>query len=259
LGDSSGRLDELMGVSYELRRIAGQMRKAVLRFRIGGAWREQGGTWARNYPDYESYLAHQRTKLDAMRASSLQSHDARFFHALRVRLSLLPFSLRGRSVLCLAARQGSEVRAFIDAGAFAIGIDLNPGRENRYVVTGDFHALQFATGSVEIVYTNSLDHSFDFDRSVGEVLRVLSDDGYFIVEAGRGVEAGDEPGFYESFGWASPDVLLDAIAERGFILENRSGLDVPWRGVQFVLRKATPIPDDNGVKRLGARVPSAAQ
>ena len=49
-----------------------------------------------------------------------------------------------RTVLCLAARIGTEVKAFLDLGCFAIGIDLNPGTDNRYVVHGDFHDLQFA-------------------------------------------------------------------------------------------------------------------
>ena len=53
---------------------------------------------------------------------------------------------------------------FIDHGAFAVGIDLNPGRDNRWVVIGDFHALQYADASVDVVYTNSFDHVFELER-----------------------------------------------------------------------------------------------
>jgi hypothetical protein len=60
----------------------------------------------------------------------------------------------GRTVLCLAARNESE--AWTDADFLAIGIDLNPGENNRFVVVGDFHALQFRDGVFDVVFTNSL-------------------------------------------------------------------------------------------------------
>src|SRR5215216_3610430 len=96
----------------------------------------------------------QARKVRAHRAKSIRAHDRRFYDALRERLETLPFPLLRRRVLCLGARQGTEVRAFIDRGGFAVGIDLNPGEKNRYVLIGDFQELQFATGSVDIVYTN---------------------------------------------------------------------------------------------------------
>ena len=68
---------------------------------------------------------------------------------------------KAASVLCLGARQGTEVKAFLDLGCFAVRIDLEPGAENQFVVQGDFHDLKFPTESVDIVFTNSLDHAFD--------------------------------------------------------------------------------------------------
>jgi SAM-dependent methyltransferase len=227
-----------MDIPQGLRRLAAQLRHTALRFRVGENWRDQGETWTRAYPDYQAYLAHQRTKRDALRAHSLDKHDARFFEGLRARLDRIPLSVRNRSVLCLGARQGSEVRAFIESGAFAIGVDLNPGQKNLYVVAGDFHDLQFATGSVEIVYTNSLDHAFDLNRVLAEVTRVLTGDGCLIVEAGRGVAKGDLPGFYESFAWADPSVLLRMVLEHGFGLEEQSEFEVPWPGMQYILRRS---------------------
>src|SRR5690606_32891810 len=105
---------------------------------------------------------------------------------------------------------------FIDRGAFAVGIDLNPGRENRWVVVGDFHALQFADASVDVVYTNSLDHAFDLSPVLAEVRRVLKDDGDFVVEMGLGVEEGGQPGFYEALSWRRADELVARILEGGF-------------------------------------------
>jgi len=147
-------------VKWDVRRIWHQARKVVLRRRIGERWDDAGDFRSRRYPDYETYLEHQKTKFSALRSSSIERHDRRFFPALVARLSGLPIEIRGRSVLCLAARQGTEVRAFIEQGAFAVGIDLNPGPMNRHVMVGDFHDLQFADGSIDLVFTNSLDRRF---------------------------------------------------------------------------------------------------
>ncbi|HKP75860.1 MAG TPA: class I SAM-dependent methyltransferase [Longimicrobiaceae bacterium] len=224
----------------EGRRIGGQGRKALLRLRLGQHWREAEGERLsrRVYPSYETYLAHQRVKLDAHRDSSIARYDRNFFAALSERLSRAPLSLRGCSVLCLAARQGTEVRAFIGQGAFAVGIDLNPGRENRYVVTGDFHALQFADGTVDVVFTNSLDHAFDLPRVLAEVHRVLVPDGVLLAEVGRGSGAGVTPGFYEALAWHSVDDLLPKLLAGGFTLEHRAPFEAPWPGEQLILRKA---------------------
>lgn len=224
-------------LARESRRIVAQGKKVLLRARIGEQWSTaEDGSQRRAYPDYETYLEHQRTKLDAFRDSSIERHDRRFHAALSERLAQLPFTLRRKSVLCLAARQGSEVRAFIDQGAFAVGIDLNPGRDNRYVMVGDFHALQFADGTVDVVYTNSLDHAFDLGRILGEVRRVLAPGGALIAEVGRG--GGEGRGFYEALAWDSVEALVARFAELGFQLEHRDSFELPWPGERLILRVA---------------------
>lgn len=224
-------------VKWDIRRLYWQARKVLLRKRVGDRWDRDGGFGRRQYPDYETYVEHQRTKLGAFRSKSVIGHDRRFHAALRERLSALEEDLRGRTVLCLAARQGSEVRAFIDQGAFAIGIDLNPGPDNRYVVVGDFHDLQFADGSVECVYTNSLDHAFDLDRILAEVTRVLRPDGLLLVEANTGEGEGADAGPYESLVWPSVEALADRILPHGFSLERQAGFEVPWPGSQLLFRR----------------------
>lgn len=219
---------------FEARRILAQGKKVMIKLRIGQRWQPSDERFTqRVYPSYEAYLSHQRTKLDALRHKSIAGHDQRFYDSLRKRLQKLPLELERRAVLCLAARQGTEVRAFIDEGAFAVGIDLNPGRGNRYVVVGDFHDLQFATGSVELVFTNSLDHAFDLNRILNEVHRVLVNEGFLLVEVGEP----EGRGFYESLSWSSVDDLLGRIQEGGFQLEHRERFELPWIGEQLLLRK----------------------
>jgi SAM-dependent methyltransferase len=227
----------------ELLRVWAQAKKSALRLRIGQRWSASAGAdgFARRvYPDYETYLRHQRLKVDALRERSLEGHDRRFHAALSERLQENPLEVKGRSVLCLGARKGTEVRVFIERGAFAVGIDLNPGKDNRWVVVGDFHALQFADGSVDVVYTNSLDHVFDIDRVLAEVLRVLKPDGVFVVEMGLGSEEGGGPGFYEALAWPRMDELVERIVKSGLRVRGRFPFKLPWRGMQIVLEKAAP-------------------
>ncbi|HEX8360815.1 MAG TPA: class I SAM-dependent methyltransferase [Longimicrobium sp.] len=231
----SNLLRERLG--RESRRIVAQGMKVLLRLRIGEEWRPaDDGSRRRAYPDYETYLEHQRTKLDAFRGSSIERHDRRFHAALAKRLAVLPISFERKAVLCLAARQGSEVRAFIDQGAFAVGIDLNPGRDNRYVVVGDFHDLQFAAGTVDVVYTNSLDHAFDLGRILAEVRRVLVPGGILIAEVGSG--GGEGRGFYEALSWDSVDTLMVRFVHHGFRVEHRHPITIPWKGELLLLHAA---------------------
>jgi hypothetical protein len=44
--------------------------------------------------------------------------------------------LAGKSILCIGARLGGEVRAFTRLGALAIGVDLNPGVRNPWSLWG---------------------------------------------------------------------------------------------------------------------------
>ena len=226
-----------MGVRREVERILAQVRKIRLKRQIGDRWSEGDGFSARVYPDYETYLAHQGTKLPAMRAKSLQRHDDRFYTALHERIAALGLQLLAKPVLCLAARQGTEVRVFRDLGAFAVGIDLEPGRGNEYVTVGDFHKLRFAERAVGIVFTNSMDHAFDPDRMMGEVSRVLEPGGLFIAEVGSGTTTDFGKGAYESFAWKSIDDLLPRLLKHGFSLGKRTPFTVPWPGEQIVLQK----------------------
>ena len=124
----------------------------------------------RQFASYEDYVDVQRSKLGFV---DLENHEPRFREALANRIAASRFVSKGACVLCLGARLGGEVRAFLDCGCFAVGIDLNPGDNNSVVLHGDFHQLVFPDQSVDVVFTNSLDHCFDLNQVCREVLRVL--------------------------------------------------------------------------------------
>ncbi len=203
--------------------------------RLDLPWRREGAFSVRAYESYEGYRDHQAAKLPTL---NLEDYDTRYRQVLGERLSKLPFLPPGSSVLCLAARIGTECKAFLDQRCFAVGIDLNPGDGNRYVVHGDFHQLQFADSSVDCVFTNSLDHAFDLDRIVREVARVLKPRGVFLAEivAGTEDEAGREPGRFEALWWERLESVVQQIADKGFHVEHRESFTFPWRGEQVAFR-----------------------
>jgi SAM-dependent methyltransferase len=76
-------------------------------------------------------------------------------------------------MLCLGARFGEEVRAWQDLDFNAIGIDLNPGPNNEYVIKGDFHNIPWPDESFDYVWSNAIDHSLYLEQVVRETYRVL--------------------------------------------------------------------------------------
>ena len=129
----------------------------------------------RKYKTYQDYVRHQASKL-GKKLPRITVHDKQYENIVYGRYK----DVKGKSILCLAARLGGEVRAFKRRGATAIGIDLNPGKDNPDVIQGDFHDIPFGDNEFDIVFCNSLDHVLYMDKFLKEVKRVSRD--VFILE-----------------------------------------------------------------------------
>ena len=197
-------------------------------------WSGEGDLRRRVYPSYEAYLSHQASKLSERRDTA-----ERFNEALRQHLPdrLADLELAGAKVVCVAARLGGEVQVFRDRGAFAVGVDIEPGPGNPWVLFGDMHNLeQFADGVADVVYCNSLDHAYDVAKVALEVQRLLAPSGVWIVEA---MKDDGRVGDWEVTAWSNVDELITAI-ERDTVLRavpNHSHFDEPWPGehIRFVI------------------------
>lgn len=198
-------------------------------WRLGVGWERDTGLMRRQYASHEQYRAHQRSKLAYMEPENLRSYDTRLREALTDRLRQAGIRA-GSRVLCLAARRGGEVRAFLDCGCFAVGMDLNPGADNPYVVSGDFHALQFPDHVVDVVFTNSLDHVRDLKAVVSEMRRVLVPTGRALIEARVGDAEGSKFAYYESYAWPTVSALIEKLEAEGLALVDRTPITEPWRG-----------------------------
>jgi len=149
-------------------------------------------------------------------------------------LSGYAIHLKGRSVLCLGARLGAEVRAFRGLGCFAVGVDINPGTDNPFVLWGDFHALAFPPSCVDVVFTNSLDHALELDLFLAQVKLVLRPEGFFITEISRGTQEGYKFDAWDVHKWERAEDIVKVIASKGFTECKRQEFKKPWPGVHVL-------------------------
>lgn len=174
-------------------------------------WKEEraGHLHYRDYASYDEYVAHQQQKFTEMlkvkggfTGAEILEYRRKFYRRFRH----LPASLGPDAVIvCAGARQGTEVEVLRDMGYHAAyGIDLNPGPENPYVRPGDFMKMENATGSVDLIYSNCLDHAFDLESFLREHRRVLKPEGFALYDF---VPAGGT-GAFEAVEWDSEEALL---------------------------------------------------
>jgi SAM-dependent methyltransferase len=203
-----------LGAQARERKRADKERRRHARFHDTDLWEHSEEGARRRYASYDEYLEHQAAKLDQI-APRLREKEDEDFAEFRRRFATCAALDGARTILCLGARLGTEVRALHDLGYFAIGIDLNPGERNPYVLPGDFHRIVFPSGSVDAVYTNALDHVFSLEQLVGEVQRLLRPGGVFVADLVLGSEEGFTPGEFEAVMWRDRQALIDRIKTLG--------------------------------------------
>lgn len=182
----------------------------------------------RKYKNYNEYVEHQKSKLKNNLDKFLGLYNKRYknIHSRITQLVKISGRTSGK-VLCLGARRGEEVQSFRELGfKDAFGIDLYPGPDNPYVVEGDFHNLKYSDKSFDILYTNSIDHTFDMEKMAKEASRVLNDSGLFFLEVSSNIKLttkwSDEKGrshlerkSYEAIIWDSPEDVVDLFKKAG--------------------------------------------
>jgi SAM-dependent methyltransferase len=230
-----------LGPEARARKGADKARRRNSGFFESDRWQHDEAGSRRRYASYDDYVDHQSAKLEDILPRLLETEDEDFAEFKR-RFASCPQLRAARTVLCLGARLGTEVRALRALGFFAVGIDLNPGAGNRYVLPGDFHAIAFPDGSVDAVYSNALDHAFDLNKVMAEVRRLLRPDGLFILDVLQGYdeEEGFVPGKYEAMMWRDRKGFLKRVGDfGGFVMETVRDLGHTRRDhwTQAVFRK----------------------
>jgi SAM-dependent methyltransferase len=174
------------------------------------------GIVRREYDSYDEYVEHQRQKLQEILRigrgftnASVAEARLRFYRRFRHLVRIVP---RDATILCLGARQGTEVEVLRELGfRNAHGIDLNPGPDNKLVREGDFNRLAEADRSIDLVYSNSVDHAPDLDAFFAEHARVLKPAGFALYDVHRDYVPGEEAAFEASLWLRREDVLVRAL------------------------------------------------
>lgn len=183
-----------------------------------GGWKEgeEGGLRRRDYATYDEYVTHQKLKLEEMvKIKGGFSNFDIFDYRLKfyVRFRNLPLLLpKDAKILCCGARQGTEVDVLRDLGFHnARGIDLNPGSGNPLVEPGDMMKLAFPDNSLDLLYTNCVDHAFDLDAMITEHSRVLKPSGFLLYDIPANEEEG--AGIWEAISWDRNEAVLERLLQ----------------------------------------------
>ena len=171
----------------------------------------------KSYESYDQYLEHQKHGMKHKGESVIFGRFNRDVERFKGNFKELDWLLKDKKkAICLGARSGAEVKALRDLGIDAIGIDVEPGTNNKYVEYGDFHDIQYNDKLFNIIYTNVLDHVYDLPRCLDEIKRIMTDDGVFILEVVAGYEEDGWPGDHESAYWAKAEDLITEVEQYGF-------------------------------------------
>ena len=177
-------------------------------------YENKDGLSYRKYSNYDEYKKHQSSKYDEIMNKKggftklmILSYRMKFYRRFKHISKYL--SSKGQRILCLGARQGTEVEVLRDIGFYnSTGIDLNPGVNNPYVFKGDFMSVDEPDGSIDLIYTNSIDHAYDVPKFLDECIRILQPKGYAIFDI-----AIQEGGNYEAIKY-DEDVLFKIIVNK---------------------------------------------
>lgn len=144
---------------------------------------------SRVYGSYGDYIAHQKHKTTDPRRilkwlGPQWAVKVRGFQEVFARNA--EFLSGKRNAICLGSRTGQEVKALIDMGIVAIGVDLVPFPP--FTVEGDVHALCYPSGAFDFAFTNIFDHALYPDRFCQEMERVVSRGGTILMRLQVGIE-----------------------------------------------------------------------
>ncbi len=196
----------------------------------GGGWKEdQGEICYRDYASYDEYVTHQIQKWNeklkgegGFESKDILAYRRKFYRRFRHLKRFIPLSA---DILCAGARQGTEVEVLRDLGYHkSWGIDLNPGPDNPLVVAGDFMHIERPDSSLDLLYSNSVDHAFNLDAFFSEHARAIKPDGYALYDLSI-----QEGGPFEAVAWKHEEtIFLMMLKYFSKVIEVRTDGDWKW-------------------------------
>jgi len=135
-----------------------------------------------NYENYEEYLKHQKEKTtDPERINKWLNDEweIKYNGFIEIFKRNKEYINDKKNAICLGSRTGQEVKALIDLGIKAIGIDLVEFLP--YTIEGDIHNIEFQDNSFDLIFTNIVDHSLYLDKFCSEMERICIKGGILII------------------------------------------------------------------------------
>lgn len=187
------------------------------------------------YKNYDQYIQHQGQKLEENYDDIVRS-DKEYEKIVEKRFKKMKFKFKNKTMICLGARLGGEVRAFKNLGSLALGVDVNPGTKNEHVLYGDFHNLAFADKSFDYAFSNVIDHVYDVEKFSKEVARVLKKKGVLFLEC---AEVPLQEGRYEVIDTQDLKPIISQF-EKDFHVKDsmeitNKGSWIDWSGQLYIL------------------------
>ncbi len=136
----------------------------------------------KKYNTYLDYVNHQLEKTtDKKRIDKWMNEEwnIKYNGFIDIFQRNMKFIYKCKSAICLGARTGQEVKALIDLGIDAYGIDLK--EFPPYTEKGDIHDLAAESESFDLVFSNILDHSLFPELMISEIERILVPKGILII------------------------------------------------------------------------------
>jgi len=131
---------------------------------------------------YADYVNHQLEKTKDEKRINLwlnEEWDIKYQGFIEIFNRNRKYIFHCKNALCLGSRTGQEVKALIDIGINAIGVDLK--EFPPYTQKGDIHDLRYSSGSFDFVFSNIVDHSLYPEKMMAEIERVVAKDGIVIL------------------------------------------------------------------------------
>ena len=203
------------------------------------------GIQSRNYltkDSYKTYLEHQKSKF-AFYSKDLVDH---FDDSVKdFKQHFQKVNIEGkRNIICLGSRTGAEVKALRELGHMAIGIDIAYPEKSPYTFYGDFHKIEFSDNTFDCVYSNCLDHVYDYEKMISEIKRVLNKDGIIIFDVQKGSKEEENTfpnkdmfGYFETKSWQHSNDIINSLQKFGLKFISKFEVNVNQVCAKFLNKK----------------------
>ncbi len=170
-----------------------------------------------SYKKYSDYINHQKTKTsnpNKIKKWLGDEWDIKYNGFLEIFKRNKKYIINKKKAICLGSRTGQEVKALIDLGINAYGLDLVAFPP--FTQEGDIHNIESSSNSVDLIFTNIFDHSLYPEKFCSEMERICQKEGNIIIHIQKGID-GDP---YSENMVSDPDTIIK-LFKFSKICENR--------------------------------------